>query len=171
MSATYIPIASTTLSSNQATVVFSNIPQTYTDLVLRASTRGTVSGTVAFIIRPNSSSASEYSRTALFGTGSTSGSFRNSNSGALLSYANPSDSTTNTFNTLEFYFPNYRASTNKPVSSIIMMENNATAAEMYAIAQLWSNTAAITSLLIDVSGSGGSFASGSTFYLYGISNA
>jgi hypothetical protein len=171
MPSTYTLIASNTLSSSAASVTFSSIPNTFTDLVLKVSARGTVAGTVSFIIRPNSSSASEYSRTALFGTGSSAGSFRNSNSGALLAYANPSDSTASTFSSIEFYFANYTASTTKPISSIVMMENNATAAEMYVLAQLWNNTTAISSLLIDASGSGGNFASGSSFFLYGIKNS
>ena len=39
MPATYEPIATTTLGSAQATVTFSSIPGTYTDLVLITNSR------------------------------------------------------------------------------------------------------------------------------------
>ena len=61
---------------------------------------------------------------------------------------------------------NYTSSNNKSISIDNVTETNATNNEMAIIAGLWSNTAAITS--IKLTPDSGSFATNSTFTLYGV---
>ena len=171
MPATYTLIASNTLSSSAASVTFSAIPATYTDLVLRWSARNTSSGENAQI-RFNADSATNYSRTNLYGDGSAANSIR----GTSESYfyfgfsIDASTRTANTFASAELYIPNYTVSANKPISGFSTLETNSATCDTPAvIAALWRNTATITS--IDISPVTNSFASGSSFFLYGIKNS
>ena len=163
---TYKPIASTTLSSAAATVTFSGIPSTYTDLVIRMSTRvdyATNDGNI--LIRFNGDTASNYSYTFVYGNGSSTVSSRGSTTRIIgASATQGTSSTSSTFATAELYIPNYLVSQNKPLSIDSATENNATEAFRTANAGLWRNTAAITSINLE----GGNFVSGSTFDLYGI---
>ena len=171
MANTYTLISSNVLSSSAASVTFSSIPATYTDLVLRWSARNTGAGENAQI-RFNADSASNYSRTNLYGDGSAANSIR----GTSETYfyfgfsIDASTRTASTFASAELYIPNYTAAINKPISGFSTIETNATACDTPAvIAALWRNTAAITS--IEVGPVTNSFASGSSFYLYGIKNS
>ena len=65
------------------------------------------------------------------------------------------------------YIPNYTGSTNKSISVDSVTENNATNNLMNIQAGLWSNTAAITSILF-TSDTAGGFLAGSTISLYKI---
>jgi len=78
MPATYEPIATNTLSSAAATVTFSSIPSTYTDLVLIMQGKSALS-TDDVQLYFNSDTGSNYSLTTLIGTGSTATSARYSN--------------------------------------------------------------------------------------------
>jgi hypothetical protein len=172
MANTYTLIASNTLSTSAASVTFSAIPNTYTDLVLRISSRtdaGTANDNIQITF--NSDTATNYSITRLTGTGSAASSNRTSTIDyARLGWVDGNTATSNTFGNMEVYIPSYLVSANKPFSSFAVSEQNATAANMDAIAALWRNTAAITSLNI-VSNNAGNFVSGSSFYLYGIKNS
>jgi hypothetical protein len=67
--------------------------------------------------------------------------------------------------------PSYLASQNKPLSIIDAPEMNDTANfQMEAVASLYRSTTAISSIEIGLVGAG-NYVSGSSFYLYGISNA
>lgn len=175
MANTYKLIEAKTLGSNTTVVTFSSIPNTYTDLLLKASTRQSGSADGNQIgIRFNGSSASEYSRRALYGDGSTASTAGGSSETfARIAFAESSTYTANTFNNFEIYIPNYTSSNYKSFSSDAVSENNATGVYAQAIyAGLWSNTAAITSLSIsEYSGSSTDFVTNSTFYLYGIKNS
>ncbi len=170
---TYTLIASNVLSSTTATVTFSSIPQTYTDLVLRISARTGRTDPDIVLLTFNSDSASSgttYSDTQLFATSTTPGSSRNSNAptvyGARIDGANE---TANTFSSTEFYIPNYTASVNKSFSSISVYENNSTTVfGLFANANLWRNTAAVTQINMTAVSS---YVAGSSFYLYGIKNS
>lgn len=169
MPVTYNLIASNTLSSSAASVTFSAIPNTYTDLVLRVSGRTDFSGDL--LITFNADTATNYSRTEIYGDGSTSGSFRASNaSSARFVYSlNPDGSTSNTFSNSEIYIPNYLASANKPFSGNGRAEGNASSPiYLSGSAMLWRNTAAITSIKLETQFN---FVSGSSFFLYGIKNS
>lgn len=170
MPATFVLIASNILSSPSTSVTFSSIPGTYTDLVLRASIRDNTASIASngFYIYPNGSTANG-SSTILYGDGNTStaGSYRNV---GIWPSGQGNNATANTFGSLEIYIPSYTASTNKPMSIRMAIENNGTNGWNEADAGLWSNTAAITSLELKPY-STASFVSGSSFYLYGIKNS
>ena len=171
-SPTYTLIASNTLSSSAASVTFSSIPNTFTDLVLKGSSRS-AGGNQAFaiLLRFNSDSATNYSDTTIEGSGSAASSYRESNSvyGYITNGNVGSSATANTFSNWELYLPNYTVNSNKPFADFSVTETNATAAKMSADAGLWRNTATISSIVL--TDNGGNFVSGSSFFLYGIKNS
>jgi hypothetical protein len=171
--ATYTLISSNVLSSSAASVTFSSIPATYTDLVLRASARSSTTTATNVFITFNGSSATAYSVSSVFANTTSTGSTRESNTAYADSFysTTTSNNTTSTFSSLEIYIPSYTVSQNKPFSSFGVRENNSatSAFGISANALLWSNTSAITS--ITVTPETANFAIDSSFYLYGISNA
>lgn len=171
MATTYTLISSNVLSSTAASVTFSAIPATYTDLVLRITARGTrVNQSVYTYIQFNSDTASNYSYTALAGDGAAASSYRGTSTTFGISGRNSAASgTSNTFSSQEIYIPSYTVSQNKPFSGIGIAENNTTTAYIEADANLWRNTAAITSILIYPANN--DWDTGSSFYLYGIKNS
>jgi len=174
MASTYTLISSQVLASSAASVTFSSIPATYTDLVVRASARDTGAGTTAWLQGKWNTSTSGYSETYLTGNGSAAASGRVGSqtvwgaSGYISSDA--AGNTASTFGSTEIYIPNYAAATAKPQSVFSVQESNSasTGVIISSMAMLWNNTATISSILIQASGT---FDIGSSFYLYGISNA
>jgi hypothetical protein len=167
--ATYIKIASTTVGASPvATVTFSSIPATYTDLVLKVSGRSNyASGTSALLIAVNGLS-SVYTARYLLGTGAAA------SSGSIVQYLGELDVSTNTastFSSHDIYLPNYSTTAaSKSYSVDSASENNATTAYASLIAgAITTGASAISS--ITLSQSAGSFVQYSTFTLYGISNA
>jgi hypothetical protein len=156
-------------SGGASTISFTNIPQTYTDLLIKFSGR-TTSASIYGIgyIRPNSSTTG-FSDKALEGTGSSVGSYSEADSG-LRFEPNGNGATANTFGNAEILIPNYTSSNYKSISVDSVTENNATAAEAFLKAGLWSNTSAITSIDI-VAYSGTSFQQYTTATLYGVFKA
>ena len=169
-SPTYVALAKTVLTGTQATITFSSIPSTYTDLLILVSCRSDRAASLVDTITWNfNSSTTNFSNTRLEGTGASAGSTFNTTNSSLLRV--PATSvTSNTFNNAEIYIPNYTGSTNKPISTSFAYENNATTAYVGANAGLWSNTAAITSITLGLV-DGPNFVSGSRFDLYGIKNS
>ena len=169
MPSTYTLISSNVLTSDTASVTFSAIPSTYTDLVIRTSLRGP-SNARSIKITFNGN-ASNYSDTTIRGDGSAVSSARDTS----IAYATGYDSiargdfTANTFGSSEIYIPSYGSAIAKPFSSFGCNETNATAAGIAVTACLWNNTSAITS--IGLAPIAGDFVSGSSFYLYGISKS
>jgi hypothetical protein len=152
-------------SGGAASIDFTSIPQTYTDLVLKVSARST-DNTGDLGIKLNTSTSS-FSRRVLRGSGSAASS--TSGSDNYVGGLNPSTYTASTFGNAEIYIPNYAGSTNKSISVDSITENNATEAFAFMIASLWSNTAAITGISL-YNFTSGNLAEHSTASLYGISN-
>jgi hypothetical protein len=175
MANTFELIASSTVGSGgAATFDFTSIPATYTDLLLKCSTRqnGTASG-YRLHLRFNNSSTSEYSSRELYYDNATvySGS-GSSESYIRVAFVQNGAYTANTFNNVEIYIPNYLSSNYKSTSSDGVDENNGQINFLGINAGLWSNTAAINRItLSEYSGSGTIFAQHSTAYLYGIKNS
>ena len=170
--ATYNLISSTTVGSGgAANIEFTSIPATYTDLVVLFSLRTTRSNLIDDPVVQFNSNGSNYSYTVLRGTGAAASSYRASSTSFIyLGECNGDTSTSSTFSNQIMYIPNYASSNNKSVSISSAMENNATTAYLDAIAGLWANSAAITSLKL-YSANAANFKQYSTAYLYGISNA
>jgi len=152
-------------SGGAASITFSSIPQTYTDLYVVVSGRTTAteaSGGSYANLKPNNTTASQSMRT-LRGTGSSV----SSNSETTVFFTvNPSDATSNTFANSAVYIPNYTGSQNKSMSVDGLNENNATGARQELAAALYSTSSPISSLVL-TPGSG-NFVQYSSASLYGV---
>lgn len=173
--ATYQLISSVTVGSGgAATIEFTSIPQTYTDLCLKFSTRGVGSyDVIQTSIYFNSNTSSIYSQRNLQGYNGAPYSASTSPQGNfILQYSQAALSTASSFGSGEMYIPNYTSTTtNKSVSWDTVAENNSTSGYMLALtAGLFASTNAITSISLATNGVG-NWAQYSTAYLYGISNA
>jgi len=174
MPSTYELITGETIGSSVSSYSFTAIPSTFTDLVVRLSLRcdpGYSAEVVPFGVRFNGDSATNYSNTALIGyaTGTLSQRDSNANNGTVYYSMNGTNTTANTFGSIDIYVPSYTASQNKPFSTFGATENNATSAYIATHAELWRNTDAITSIVLTPNS--GNFLSGSSFYLYGIKSS
>jgi hypothetical protein len=165
--ATYVQIGSTVTvgAGGQAAIDFTAIPSTYTDLLLKVSTRLDANNT-AVKIQFNGLTTNLSSR-YLYGSGSAAASYTDASN--IYFYANSSTYTTSTFANSEIYIPNYAGSTAKSVAVDAVTETNASAADMALFAGLWNSTAAITS--IKLLPNSGNFVQYSTATLYGISKS
>jgi hypothetical protein len=171
MANTYFLIASTTLTTNTASVVFSSIPATYTDLKLVTVIRSNENFDYYNLIF-NTTQNTSFSSLWSFSNGSTVSSGTRSD-GNISATSNNSPYASNTFAVAEVYIPNYLDSQNKKFSAEQAQENTASnPVFMQITSNNWANTASINRLEI-VAGDGGTkrFVSGSKFFLYGISNA
>jgi hypothetical protein len=169
MANTYTLIASNTVGSGGvASVTFSSIAATYTDLLVKVSARDTVaSSRGAFSIRFNGSSAFNYSIKELRDVdGAASSTGVTAQSEIDGGRTTGSTATASTFGNVEIYIPNYAGSTAKSVSIDNVTENNSTTYYSNLTAGLWSLTNAITSIGFTCTTN---FSQYSTFYLYGIS--
>ena len=161
---TYTLIASNTVGSGGvATVTFSSIPGTYTDLCLMLSARSSRANTNdTLTLQLNSTNITGR---RLYGDGLSAA------SDTVPQILPPAaTSTGNTFGNTSFYIPNYASTSQyKSVSIDDTMENNATASYMDMIAGLYSSNSAVTSITLDLDN--GNFVQYSTAYLYGIKNS
>lgn len=154
-----------------ASITFSSIPQTYTDLVLKLSVRGT--GSVVnrnILIAFNGSSANFTMRNVVNEGGTVASYTQGAYGGTNATGYNPgSTATASTFGNADFYFANYTSSNNKSVSVDSVGENNATAGYLWLGTNLWSSSSAITSLTFTEDAN--NFAEFSTATLYGITKS
>lgn len=172
MANTYTLISSNVLSTAAASVTFSSIPATYTDLVLRIGVRSTAAGIYPDGLQTtfNGSSAANYSQTFLYADAATpsSSGYSNQTLMNILATVNGGTSTSNTFSNIEIYIPDYAGSKNKTLNTSLATETNSTSNLVWTIgsyAGLWSDTAAISSIAFNC---GANLEAGSSFYLYGI---
>ena len=170
---TFELIASTTIGSGgAASIDFTSIPSTYTDLVVKFSIRTTRNNSDAdnVSIRFNNDTTASYDGRILFGTGSSTGSAsQTSDTHIPWGFASSANNTANTFGNGEWYIPNYTGSTNKSTSNDSVSENNATFAQQSLSAGLWKKTDAINR--ITIVSLNWSMVQHSTAYLYGVKNA
>jgi hypothetical protein len=171
---TYKLISSVTVGSGgAANIEFTSIPATYTDLVIKLSSRNNIAGEWDNLdFRMNSLSTSIYNSLTIYATGSGGAGygFETNQSAGMRVYAQANGTTASTFGNVEFYFPNYTSSNNKSVSVDYVSENNGTSAIVGLSGVTIASSAAITSLSF-FSRNAANFMQNSTAYLYGISNA
>jgi len=156
---TYTPIATTTLGSAASDITFSSISGTYTDLILVFN--GTASGAANLKVQVNSDTGTNYSYTAIYGTGSAAGSNRESN----INSARAGYITTAQTGTI-LHFQNYSNTTSYKT---ILMKDFPSGGDVEAAVSLWRSTSAISS--IKFFPSSGTLSTGSMATLYGIASA
>jgi len=170
MANTYILINSVTVGSGGASdISFTSIPSTYTDLLIKLSTRDSRSGNPYNEVSVTFNGSGTYSRKTIYGTGTAAGSEGDSTGKWV--YSDTTDATSNTFSNAEMYIPNYTSSNAKSISADSVTENNSSSGNTLIFAAgLGTTTSAITSITLTPNLSN-TFLQYSTAYLYGISNS
>lgn len=167
---TFALIKSATVGSGGSTtnIEFTNIPQTYTDLCVKLTGRGTgntwyQAGKIEF-----NGVTTGYSYRTFIAVGGAPES--GSGSGSWFPVV-AATATANVFSNIAFYIPNYAGSTNKTFSLDAVTENRVSTypTAMGFTANLWANTAAITSIKLSLITD--TLVQYSTAYLYGIKNS
>lgn len=169
MPLTYQFIAGNTLSTSSTSVTFSSIPQTYTDLVLRVSNALNGGGPANYWVRYSGNTSAVYSAFGFRAFQNPPDTISSPNQTELFAGWMPGTGYPNARSNNEIYIPDYTAARRKQAwINNQCSQNTATAGEWYVagIATDFNTSSAITSLTIGVSNPG--FASGSSFYLYGI---
>lgn len=166
MPATYEPIATTTLGTAAASITFSSIAGTYTDLRLVFIGFPTSDDGLAF--RVNGLTTTVYSTTGLSGGGATADSGRASNQTyGYLDLYGAASATIPTLRTLDFF--SYAGSTNKTVLSTTSSDKNGYG-NVEREVHLIRTTSAITSITL-LSQNAFNLKAGSSATLYGILKA
>jgi hypothetical protein len=173
MAQNHILLETINLTQSAASVTFDNLPSTgYTDLKIVISSRGNNASTVTFCLLEFNGVSTNLSSRQLSGEGT----------GAVASYAYASNilfnttgstATGSTFGNSEIYIPNYTSTTtHKSVSIDTVTENNGSYGAQQAVAGIWANNSAITSITIFAANGSLSkvqtFNANSTFSLYGV---
>jgi hypothetical protein len=166
MANTYTQIGSTVTvgAGGTATISFSSIPATYTDLLIRLSIRSNYAGQPEIANMTINGSTASFTNKDMFGTGTSTASQTNNSRGP---FAEGNSWTASVFSSADIYIPNYAGSTNKAMLSDSVLENNGADAYEQLNAILWSNTAAITSISFSTR-NGTLWSQYSTASLYGI---
>jgi len=160
----YTKIASITVTGSATSAIeFTSIPATYTDLVIKFSTRLSVADIDNVITLNTSVTKSAGKR--VYGNGTNQASDTAVGGGL----SNSSGYTASTFASTEYYFPNYTGTTNKTVSIDAVNENNSTQSYQVISAQSFTLGSAITS--IKLTPNSGNYDVNSTAVLYGILKA
>jgi hypothetical protein len=171
MANTMTLIASSTVGAGgAASIDFTSISGSYTDLCVLTSLRAVDSANNFYLAKVTFNSdttAGNYSSRLLGAFGSTVYSATNTYySGYIPSAAR----TANTFGNNQIYIPNYAGSNQKSISTDSVTEGNGSSYEILGLwAGKWTGTSAITS--ISIASDTGNLAQYSTAYLYGVKNA
>ena len=160
--ATYTPIASYTVTSAQSSYTFSSINGSYTDLVLIENIQFSASANQSVMSFGDSSTL--YSSTNLQGNGTSALSARFT-SGSGVGSSPGAGSGTDWINVIR-HIQNY---SNTTTYKTFLQRSNWAGGQVFATVGLWRNTAAISTIVLATTG--GNYAVGSTFSLYGITAA
>lgn len=158
--ATYSLINSTTLGSTSATVTFSSIPQTFTDLLVVVHTGTTLNAGLQ--LRLNGDSGTNYSSLVTYATGSSTGSGAYANLDKI--YSNIVGSLPTTLIASAIW--NIMGYSNSNTFKTVIGRYSDPTTETNASVSMWRNTSAINEVTLRTPTS--TYLVGSTFKLYGI---
>jgi len=165
--ATYEPIATQTVSSAVASVTFSSIPSTYTDLIIVGKLVEDTGGNNNARMRFNSDSGTNYSGTGLVGDGSGASSYRATNTtGIGVSYGNANSGRVPEFILHIMNYANtttYKAALGRDGSGV------SSGGWTDAGVGVWRSTSAISTISFHTTNT--NFGVGTMFTLYGIAAA
>jgi hypothetical protein len=165
MPSTYTPIATANGTGSSATISFTSIPSTYTDIFLAGTFSGTSTGGFGIVLNSNTSSV--YSFTHIRGDGSAAASDRASNQSAWNVNYTGTYGTGGVTNTFLASFNNY---SNTTTNKTMLARYNVPNLETMAYVGLYRSTSAITQVDVKING-GSFFTTGTTFTLYGVKSA
>lgn len=170
MALTYTALASTTVGSGGSpNIQFTNIPQTYTDLVLKVYGRFSFfNGLVSSLAINFNGSNSNWTARLLNGNGSSSVAFVGTN--PVVGYLPAALSSGSIFGSSDIYISRYAENYFKSVTTDTVSEDNGTVAWSSITALLWSNTSPVTSITLYDLENSSNFIQNSTAVLYGIKN-
>lgn len=176
MPTTYQLISKNVLGANAASVTFSSIPSTYTDLILRINALRNDGNQIVNIRYNNDGTVSNWGM-SMEGTGTVTNSqlvndwYVNIQGGANMN----TDATSidfNVYSNTEIYIPNYTVARYKPMVTSHAREKNATASADNNVGgwgHVWANNATISTILVTTPSA--QWVAGSVFALYGISKS
>lgn len=153
------------LTGSQASIEFTSIPATYTDLVVVCSLRATSAGESTGLVLKFNGSSSSYTARRLYAF-QTSTPASDTNTSQFIVTA--SGATASTFSNVGIYIPNYAGSTNKSASFDGVGEHNGSNVYIGIGAFLWSVTDPITSIALSPEAAGASLVQYSSATLYGV---
>lgn len=160
MAITYDAIASTTISgSSTTTVTFSSISANYTDLIIVYGGQGTTNANI--LLKLNSDTGSNYSRTYMYGDGGSVITGRESALSSLGIFYTSNSQTTSILQIMNY--------ANTTTYKTILSRNNLSTLSTTAYVAMWKSTAAISQ--IDLTIDAGNYAANSVISLYGIKAA
>lgn len=154
-------------SGGAASIDFTSIPSTYTDLMLVVSARSSRALPSDNLFVKFNNNTSNLSGRILIGSGSGSATSDSSGSVAYNAVGEANTMTSNTFGNMSVYIPNYAGATPKAMNTDSVTENNATESYATISASLWNNTSAITQVTLYWN-TGPNFVEHSSATLYGV---
>jgi hypothetical protein len=163
---TYTPLATITLASTDAEVVFASIPSGYRDLVFSISILGT-SNDQSCVMQLNADTGANYINTRVSGWGTGYGATTTGTNYIFVSGYNYGVATSGAYTIAQGSIMDYSA-TNKHKSTLIRSRSSRDNGDTdtTAGAGRWANTNAVNQIKFYLTS--GSFAIGSTFSLYGV---
>jgi hypothetical protein len=176
MANTYTLIQGLELTTTTASIEFTSIPATYTDLIMKVSSRTQdASSREEIRLTINGDTGANYSTARSYSVDNLTFLINQQTSGTPTQQSfgefTGNGAVANNFGSAEFYIPNYAESIYKVVQCVWTAENYSNSSYMYGLAfSTWANTNAITSIKLE-GDTGDSFLAYSSAYLYGIKNA
>lgn len=159
MARTFTPITKITTGSVSAnTVTLSNLPQTFTDLMIHGRVK--LAGNSEVFVRINTDTSSVYNWQSLY-SGPGAQAAINAGYGSLIN-----SSSSAYFVHFELFIPNYTSSTQK---TVWIRSNDLYNGTSFFSIVCWETTSAITA--INIVGNSQSISAGATFEIYGIKAA
>lgn len=173
MPVTYTKIQTITVGSGGSnTIVFSDIPSTYSDLLLKASVRKAETGGNSNLQMRFNGSTSGYTQKLMIATAGGTPAVYTDSSEIGFMYLPTGASAASVFTNVEIYLPNYTWGFVKGVSIDGALQNNSSSnSGMYITNAEWSGTAAINQVYLYCANGSGNFAQYSEVSLYGILRA
>lgn len=172
----FTKIGKVVTSGSQTSVTFSNIPNTYTDLLIVFSGRDTSSSVAVSPLRlvvNGDTTVANYSTTNYlegFNSTASSGGLATTTAGAYIAYCPGTQSNPNAMGSANIIIPNYAGTVFQKIitGNNFLVYNAGTTAGMACDVRTvrWGNTAAITALTFNAGTT--AFADGTTFTLYGM---
>ena len=174
MPVTYVKIADYTVpAGGQGTFTFTAIPNTYTDLLIKASTRKVESGGGTNLQMRFNGATTNYTQRAIIASNPSPdipvAYYDNSEMGFM--YVCDGSQTAGAFSNTEIYIPNYLGSQPKSVSVDTQNMTMADSGGQVWGNFMWNDSAAITSIYFQVGNGTQTFAQYTNFILYGILRA